>query len=112
MPTAVNTLGCTMPQPPSSSQPDLEQVRQPEPSQIGQVMSNSADGSVNGKYDGRSREWIARPKYAVVNASIVPARSPKVMPVVDDEPLDLVEHRHVAWRRRCPAGSTGPGMTE
>ena len=45
MPQLASTFGCTMPQPPSSSH---------EPS--GRWMSNSADGSVNGKYDGRSRE--------------------------------------------------------
>ena len=42
-------------------------------------MSNSADGSVNGKYEGRSREVKSPPKNAFVNASIVPARSAKVM---------------------------------
>ena len=51
-----------MPQPPSSSQPVWAQVRQPLPSQNTQLMSNSADGSVNGKYDGRRREWIDPPK--------------------------------------------------
>ena len=69
-----------MPQPPSSIQPDPEQVRQPLPPQIGQVTSNSADGSVNGKNDGRSRECMPGPKNVVVNASMVPARSPKVIP--------------------------------
>ena len=42
-------------------------------------MSNSADGSVNGKYDGRSRDVKSPPKNAFVNASIVPARSAIVM---------------------------------
>src|ERR1700704_3477951 len=79
-PTAANTLGSTMPQPPSSIQPEPLQVRQPEPPQMGQVTSNSADGSVNGKNDGRSRLCIPGPKKALVKASIVPARSPKVMP--------------------------------
>ena len=46
---AANTLGWTIPQPPSSIQPVLEHVRQPLPLQIVQVTSNSADGSVNGK---------------------------------------------------------------
>ena len=48
-PTASNTAGSTMPQPPSSIHPVCEQVRQPAPSQMVQVISNSADGSVNGK---------------------------------------------------------------
>ena len=56
MPTAAKTLGSTMPQPPSSIQPVCEHVRQPLPSQTWQVTSNSADGSVNGKKPGRSRE--------------------------------------------------------
>jgi len=38
-----------MPQPPSSIQPVPEQVRQPAPRQIVQVISNSAEGSVKGK---------------------------------------------------------------
>ncbi len=42
-------------------------------------MSNSAEGSVNGKYDGRRRDVKSAPKKALVNASIVPARSPSVM---------------------------------
>ena len=46
----------------------------------GRWISNSADGSVNGKYDGRRRLVNSEPKYALVNASIVPARSPNVMP--------------------------------
>ncbi len=49
MPTFSNTFGCTMPQPPSSIQPVFEHVRQPLPSQIEHVISNSAEGSVNGK---------------------------------------------------------------
>ena len=70
MPQLRNTLGWTMPQPPSSSH---------EPS--GRWMSNSADGSVNGKYDGpQPRARSRAPKKALVNASIVPARSAKVMP--------------------------------
>src|SRR6266851_1364702 len=108
MPTAANTFGSTMPHPPSSIHPDPEQVRQfagafgapsgaptpgssgawgpdptpsrPLPPQIGHVTSNSADGSVNGKNEGRNLECIPAPKNAVVKASIVPARSPKVMP--------------------------------
>ena len=49
MPTAANTAGSTTPHPPSSIHPVWPQVRQPDPRQIVQVMSNSADGSVNGK---------------------------------------------------------------
>src|ERR1700744_271707 len=80
IPTAANTFGSTSPQPPSSIQPDPLQVLQPAPAQMGQVTSNSAEGSVKGKYEGRSRECIPAPKYAEVKASMVPAKSPKVMP--------------------------------
>ena len=44
------------------------------------MMSNSADGSVNGKYAGRRRDAKSPPKNALVNASIVPARWANVMP--------------------------------
>ena len=39
----------------------------------------------------------------MVKVSIVPARSPKVMPAVDDETLDLVEDRQVAGVGRVAA---------
>src|SRR5205085_9394332 len=62
IPTAVKTLGSTIPHPPSSIHPVWQQVRQPSPLHTAQVTSNSAEGSVNGKYDGRNREWMAGPK--------------------------------------------------
>src|SRR4051794_30196328 len=80
IPTLRKTFGSTIPQPPSSIHPVLEQTRQPAPSQKTQVIENSADGSVNGKNDGSRREFSFFPKYALVNASSVPARSPNVMP--------------------------------
>src|ERR1700676_5714675 len=55
MPQALKTCGCTMPQPAISSQPVCLQTRQPSPRHSTQLMSTSAEGSVNGKYDGRSR---------------------------------------------------------
>ena len=69
-----------MPQPPSSTQPVPEHTVQPLPSQNTHVMANSADGSVNGKNDGRKRALMSGPKSAWMNASIVPSRSPSVMP--------------------------------
>jgi hypothetical protein len=48
MPPFLKTVGCTIPAPPSSSQPDL-QTLQPAPLQMPQVMSTSNDGSVNWK---------------------------------------------------------------
>ena len=51
MPTLRSTFGCTIPQPKISSQrPDSERT------------STSADGSVNGKYDGRKRSSTSRSK--------------------------------------------------
>ena len=58
-----------MPQPPSSNH---------DPS--GSEMSNSAEGSVNGKYEGRRRDFTSPPKKALTNSSMVPARSPMEMP--------------------------------
>ena len=49
IPTAAKTAGSTMPHPPSSTQPMFEQVRHPAPRQMAHVISNSAEGSVNGK---------------------------------------------------------------
>src|SRR5665811_732903 len=80
IPTARNTFGSTMPQPPSSIQLVWEHTRQPAPSQKGQLTAYSAEGSVKGKNDGNSRDCTPSPKYAVVKAAMVPERSPKVMP--------------------------------
>ena len=62
IPQAISTFGLTMPQPPHSIHPSDEQVRQgrsglptDSPRQTKQRRSSSALGSVNGKYDGRSR---------------------------------------------------------
>ena len=62
MPTARNTFGSTMPQPPSSIHPVFEQTRQPAPSQNTQLIANSADGSVNGKKLGSRRDVTFLPK--------------------------------------------------
>ena len=73
-----------------------------------QLMSNSADGSVNGKYDG-PQPRVDRP--AEVGRGERLERAGQVGEgdaPVDDQALDLVEHRHVAWRRRCRGGTPGP----
>ena len=95
-PRRANTLGCTMPQPPSSSQPVWPQVRQPAPSQKMQLMSYSADGSVNGKYDGRRREWIGAAEVGGGERLEGAGQVGEGDAPVDDQALDLVEHRHVA----------------
>ena len=62
MPTLVRTFGWTIPHPPSSSHPVRPHVLQPAPLQNTHVMSYSAEGSVKGKYEGRSREEMSPPK--------------------------------------------------
>ena len=62
IPTARSTFGCTMPEPPNSIQPEFLQMRQPLPLHLKQLKSNSALGSVNGKYDGRKRVTVSGPK--------------------------------------------------
>ena len=49
IPTCSNTLGCTMPQPSTSSQPEWLQTRQPSPAHMTHCISTSAEGSVKGK---------------------------------------------------------------
>ena len=51
------------------------------------------------------------PKYALVNASIVPARWPKVMFRSIHQPLDLVEDGHVRRVGGVAAEKTRPGTT-
>ena len=55
---ASRTFGCTIPQPNISSQPVYLQTLQPFPPQILQLTSISAEGSVNGKYEGLRRIWF------------------------------------------------------
>ena len=76
-----------MPQPPHSIQPSLEQVRHgaaglptEAPRQTKQRRSSSADGSVNGKYDGRSRVVRPSPNIAWAKWSRVPLRWAIVRP--------------------------------
>ena len=56
VPTWRNTSGCTMPQPSTRVQPVCLHTRQHVKGlQMTQEMSTSAEGLVNGKYDGRKR---------------------------------------------------------
>src|SRR4029079_11756944 len=75
-----STRGSTMPQPRISIQPVCEQVGQPPPPQAAQVTSTSAEGSVKGKNEGRSRTSVVGEKSRLQNASSVPFRWPKVIP--------------------------------
>src|SRR3569623_250716 len=55
------TFGSTMPQPKISTQPVYLHILQPGPPHMVQLMSISADGSVNGKYDGLKRTLVPSP---------------------------------------------------
>ena len=73
-----------MPEPAISSQPSPK------------LMSISADGSVNGKNDGRKRTFrSSRSKKRRRNSVSTPLRSANADVVVDPQALDLVEHRRV-----------------
>ena len=69
-----------MPAPPISIQPVPLHVRQPLPPQVPCVKSISADGSVNGKNDGRRRTPISSPKKRRAKCKSTPFRSAKVTP--------------------------------
>ena len=79
MPHMSSTFGLTMPAPSTSIQPVPLHIRQPSPWQFAQVRSTSADGSVNGKNDGRKRVRMPSPYIWRANSSSVPFRSPMVM---------------------------------
>src|SRR5690606_25847620 len=61
IPQFSSTLGSTIPQPRISTQPDPLHKLHPAPLHIVQEMSISAEGSVNGKYDGRNRTLVPSP---------------------------------------------------
>ena len=68
-----------MPEPRISSQPPCLQSRQPAPRQRKHSTSTSAEGSVNGKNEGRKRILDCGPNISRANSSSVPLRSPIVM---------------------------------
>src|ERR1700753_304116 len=61
MPQFSKTFGSTMPQPKISTQPLYLHILQPAPLQMVHDTSISADGSVNGKYEGRKRTLVPSP---------------------------------------------------
>ena len=75
-----------MPEPRISSQPSCLQTRHPPPPQRKQSTSTSADGSVNGKNDGRNRVRDRGPNISRANRSSVPLRSPMVISVSTASP--------------------------
>ena len=73
-PPASNTLGCTIPQGISSTQPLCLHTLQPCPPQIKHLTSSSNPGSTKGKYPGRRRTSTWRWNTPVSKACIVAAR--------------------------------------
>ena len=70
-------------------------------------MSNSADGSVNGKYDGRRREPKSRAEERLGERLDRAGQIGEGDAAVDDQALDLVEHRHVGGVGGVAAGRPG-----
>ena len=67
---------------------------------------------MNGKYDGRNRVVIPSPNIGcgeVVEGALEVGHRDAL---VDDEALDLVEHRACAWRRTRRCGRPGPGQID
>src|SRR3712207_9328440 len=75
-----------MPLPSTSSQPVLLHTRHPLPPHEVHEMSTSADGSVNGKNEGRKRVRVSEPKKAFTNASSVPLSSAKLTSLSTSRP--------------------------
>ena len=61
-----NTAGSTIPHPSSSIHPDCFHFRQPLPPQKMQLICTSAEGSVNGKNEGKKRVFTAEPNSAFI----------------------------------------------
>ena len=84
-----------MPEPRISSQPPCLQKRQPSPPHLKQSTSTSAEGSVNGKNDGRKRRRERAPNICSAKSSQRGLEVGHRDVAIDREPLDLVEHRRV-----------------
>src|SRR5690606_11847643 len=61
IPQFSKTLGSTIPQPKISTQPEPLHKLHPAPLQIVHEIYISAEGSVNGKYEGRKRTFVPSP---------------------------------------------------
>src|SRR6266571_4400544 len=75
-----STAGCTIPEPRISIHPVCLHVGHPAPWHTEQLTCMSADGSVNGKYDGENRVAVCGPKKLRANAERVALRSTNVTP--------------------------------
>src|ERR1019366_2624557 len=78
--TPERTLGFTIPAPKSSIQPEFLHVGQPAPLQTQQETSIWAEGSVNGKKDGRKRLLTVGAKSFCANWASVPFKSANEIP--------------------------------
>ncbi len=111
-PRRESTFGSTMPQPPSSIHPVREHTRQPSPPQKMQLTASSADGSVKGKKSGRKRvRIVSSPNSARTNVSMVPNRSPSVMPRSTASASIWWNTGELRGRRASRSGTTRPGAT-
>src|SRR5207237_950368 len=78
--TPAKTLGFTIPAPKSSIHPECLQVGQPAPLQIQQETSIWAEGSVNGKKEGRKRVFTVGAKKSWAKRAKVPFKSANEIP--------------------------------
>src|SRR5262249_9118876 len=78
--TPESTLGFTMPAPRSSIQPRPLHVGHPAPLQTQHETSICAEGSVNGKKDGRKRVFTFGAKRSCAKRANVPFKSAKDTP--------------------------------
>ena len=83
-----------MPHPSISTQPVCLQKPHPTPPQMWQEMSISADGSVNGKYDGRRRIFVSGPNSSRANVSITCLRSVKLT-------FSSMYKPSIWWKKQC-----------
>ena len=98
-----STAGCTMPQPRISIQPVPLHAGQPLPWQSWHSTSISADGSVNGKNDGRNRVLVAGAEEPVGEVDQRRLEVDERDPLVHREPFDLGERRRVRRVERVVA---------
>ena len=75
-----STAGWTMPEPRISIQPVCLHAAHPEPPQIWHCTSISADGSVNGKNDGRNRTFVVGEKMRRAKVARVALKSTNEIP--------------------------------
>src|SRR5690606_7630099 len=109
MPQFSNTLGSTIPHPKISTQPLPLHKVQPAPLQMEQEISISADGSVNGKYEGLKRTLVPSPYSSCTKKNRVCFRSAK-------DTSSSTYNPSTWWKKQCARAEiasfryTLPGM--